>query len=65
MIAKFTKIYTRHYRDNGQTTLYIEWVDRRGVAGRTEAPAPTTNPHMLALWDACVRQGLTHTFETW
>jgi len=36
MIAKFTKAYVRHYRDNGQTTAYIEWVDRDGKTGRTE-----------------------------
>jgi hypothetical protein len=56
-----TKVYTRHYRDNGQTTLYVEWSDD----SCSEAPAPTTNKHMLALLDRAAREGLTHTFETW
>jgi len=38
MIAKITKAYIRHYRDNDQVTAYVEWLDGRGKAGRHEAP---------------------------
>lgn len=38
-IAKITRAYIRHYRDNGQTTAYVEWMDGRGVNGRTEGAA--------------------------
>ena len=36
MIVKITRAYVRHYSDNGQTTAYVEWLDNRGKAGRTE-----------------------------
>jgi hypothetical protein len=35
-IAKITKAYIRHYRDNDQVTAYVEWIDRRGKTGCTE-----------------------------
>ena len=61
MIAKITAAYIRHYHDNGQTTVYVEWAD----GSRTEAPAPTTNAHVLALIDRGVRAGLPFEYETW
>ena len=39
MIAKITDAYVRHYSDNGQTKAYVEWIDNRGKAGRTEGGA--------------------------
>jgi hypothetical protein len=39
MIGAITKIYLRHYRDNGQRTLYVEWKDSHGKSGRTECDA--------------------------
>ncbi len=36
MIAKITRAYIRHYTDNNQKTAYVEWIDRRGRAGRIE-----------------------------
>jgi hypothetical protein len=35
-ISRITKVYTRHYRDNGQRKAYVEWIDNRGREGRTE-----------------------------
>lgn len=63
MIAKITKVYTRHYRDNGQTTTYAEWIDSRGVAGRTEGAL--NNPHMQAFIQRAKREGAPITRETW
>ena len=76
MIAKITKAYTRHYRDNGQTTAYVEWIDSLGRAGRTEAPvrmpretkrplAEVYGPHMGALIARAICTGVTVTHEVW
>ncbi len=69
-IAKITKAYTRHYRDNGQTTAYVEWIDRKGQAGRTEGPAHSYNRvpignHMYALFQRALREGVKIERETW
>lgn len=63
MITQITKTYTRHYRDNGQTTTYVEWIDRRGKPGRTEGDA--SNGHMAALLTRATREGVEHKRETW
>lgn len=63
MIAKITKIYTRHYSDNGQTTTYVEWTDTKGKSGRTEGNA--SNGHMQALIQRGQREGVKLTTETW
>lgn len=74
MIARITKAYKRHYRDNGQTTIYVEWVNTRGAAGRTEgAFGPCrrcggkahASTHMLALLARAEREGVPLTNETW
>lgn len=74
MIAKITAAYTRHYRDNGQTTAYVEWTDRRGKQGRTEgrvcsrdgdAPNTPAGPHMAALFARAKRDGVPITHEIW
>jgi hypothetical protein len=69
-IAKITKAYIRHYSDNGQSTAYVEWVDSRGKAGRTEATRGTFEfrpygDHMDALLDRAKREGITVERETW
>jgi hypothetical protein len=58
-----TKAYVRHYRDNGQTVAYVEWIDTRGKAGRTEGTPD--NPHMRALFVRAAREGITPTNEVW
>ena len=74
MFAEITKAYVRHYRDNGQTTAYVEWVDHRGKTGRTEGracsragddPTEAPGPHMQALFERARREGLTIEHETW
>lgn len=62
-IASITKVYTVCYRDNGQVTTYVEWVDTRGQVGRTEGSA--TNGHMAAMINRGEREGIAHTQETW
>jgi hypothetical protein len=63
MIKTITKAYIRTYGDNGQTTAYVEWVDGRGRAGRTEGKPD--NLHMLALLARAEREGVTVKRETW
>lgn len=58
-----TKIYTRTYRDNNQTTTYVEWIDKRGRTGRTEGNAKGT--HMAALIARAEREGLNVGREIW
>lgn len=81
MLAKFTRAYVRHYRDNHQTTAYIEWIDRDGKSGRTEAPvrlpwqamhpdnktslAAVFGLHMGALMAKAICHGLEIERETW
>lgn len=76
MIAKFTRIYVRHYSDNGDTKAYAEWIDGRGTKGRTEGgatyhgrphhiPTYSFGTHMHALFAAAKRQGLRLERETW
>lgn len=63
MIAKITKIYTRHYSDNGQTKTYVEFLDNKGKSGRKEGSA--SNGHMQALIQRGEREGVKLTTETW
>lgn len=63
-----TKAYTRHYRDNKQSTAYVEWSN----GSRTEGPAEKYHgvlipkgPHMGALFDRALRDGLTIGREVW
>lgn len=79
-IAKITRAYVRRYSDNGQTVAYVEWLDNRGKAGRTEGgvgPCPCcgcvpvsksgllVNAHMDALLTRALREGVPITEETW
>ena len=80
MITKITAAYTRYYRDNCQLTAYIEWVDSKGKAGRTEGAVkaavfrPDLNAapkcmnighHMQALLDRAAHEGITLEHQTW
>lgn len=73
MIQKITRAYVRRYRDNGQTTAYIEWVDHLGKAGRTEGPvlaakgtlADCYGLHMGALMARAICTGHEIERETW
>lgn len=75
MIREIIRAYVRHYRDNGQTTAYCEWVDHNGKAGRTETPVLSTNPkdtltvcygeHMGALFARAICHGIEIERETW
>lgn len=76
MIAKITRAYVRYYRDNGQTTATVEWLDHRDRWGRTEStarwqesshrrPTVTFGQHMHALFARAKREGLKLERETW
>lgn len=73
MIAKITRAYVRHYRDNNSTVAYVEWIDHRGAAGRTEGPVLTTNGtlaqvyglHMGALMARAICHGVEVERQTW
>lgn len=71
MSLKFTRIYVRRYRDNGEVVAYAEHDQ-----GRTEGAAhyegtrrrdylPAFGQHMHALFAAARRQGLKLERETW
>lgn len=75
MIAKITKAYVRHYRDNNQKVAYVEWIDHCGVAGRTEGPvldndnsktlAAVYGDHISALMARAICTGHPIERETW
>ncbi len=63
---KITRAYTRRYSDTGHVMAYVEWAD----GSRTEGKARHYNavpigPHMQALFDRALRDGLTIERETW
>jgi hypothetical protein len=66
MISKIVRVYTRKYRDNGQTTTYVEWLNARGVKGRTECDANKTvrSEHFRALLARADKEGIKHERET-
>lgn len=72
-IAKITRAYVRKYRDNGQSSAYVEWVDDRGNAGRTEGPikaetgtlARVYGLHMGALMARAICTGIEIEREIW
>lgn len=63
MIKQITKAYVRTYSDSGQVTAYVEWVDDKGKAGRTEGEP--LNAHMQALLSRAEREGITVEREQW
>jgi hypothetical protein len=63
-IERITSFCIREFRDNGQVKAYCEWVDNRGVRGRTEGVMPL-GPHMRALEARARREGVTPTREVW
>ena len=63
MIARITKAYVRTYSDNSQTVIYVEWIDDKGKAGRTESEHGGW--HMQALSNRAKREGIPITQETW
>jgi hypothetical protein len=70
MIAKITRAYTRRYVDNDSIKSYVEWVDTKGEAGRTEGYAQRgkrtpIGEHMQALFERAKREGVTIEHETW
>lgn len=69
-ITRILSASVRHYRDNGQTTAYVEWIDARGTRGRTEGIADEQSmmpigAHMGALFARARHEGVTITRETW
>lgn len=56
---RITAAYVRHYRDNGQTTAYVEWAD----GSRTEGCL--SGMHMQALFERARREGLTIGRQVW
>ena len=63
MTQSIKRIYQRHYTDNGQTKIYVDWSD----GSRTEADANDAwrNPHMAALVTRAWREGFKIERETW
>lgn len=62
-IVKITRTYHRHYRDTGQKTTYVEWIDTKGQTGRTEGHH--NDAHIRALLARGRREGVPHTREVW
>jgi hypothetical protein len=62
-ISRITKVYTRHYRDNGQRTAYVEWIDNRGRKGLTEGLE--NSRHMQALIKRGKRENISIVREVW
>lgn len=69
-----TRAYTRHYRDNGQLTAYVEFKDRRSSSGTGRIEGPAYEYHgvpipegaqMSALFDRAIAAGFTIEHETW
>lgn len=63
-----TKVYARHYRDNGQTRAYVEWSNGDRTEGAAEKYHGVLIPkgeHMGALFDRAIREGLTVGREIW
>ncbi len=63
---QIVRAYTRRYTDSGQCKAYVEWSD----GSRTEGEARSYNqmpigPHMTALFERAVRDGLKIERETW
>lgn len=55
------RIYTRHYRDNGQSMAYVEWQDgsrTEGVVVDYHGVLVPESVHMGALFDRAIREGL-------
>ena len=67
MIKRITKVYIRHYTDNDQRTLYVEWIDRKGRSGCTECDSEeaVSSALMRALVDRGAREGVRLEHETW
>lgn len=70
MIKQITRAYIRRYSDSGQETAYVEWIDNRGKAGRTEGPCQFSDcipigGHMQALFERAIREGIKIECETW
>jgi hypothetical protein len=66
MIKRITKAYIRTYSDNGQHTVYVEWIDHNGNKGRTEADGTIPiGSHMSALLNRASREGVTIKREVW
>jgi len=63
MIAQITRAYVRHYSDTGQITAYVEWIDHKGIAGRTEGTPG--GAHMNALFSRAAREGVCIESEVW
>ncbi len=62
-VSRIIRIYKRHYRDNNQMTIYIDWSDKSRMECAAEQAC--ANPHMRALIARAQRQGLTLEQEVW
>ena len=62
-IAKITKVIYRHYSDNDQDKVYVEWIDSKGKTGRTEGEE--NNGHMQALIQRAKREKAEIVKEKW
>lgn len=69
---KISRVYVRHYSDNGQTMAYVDWADGSRTCGDLHyldhphrTLAPTFGAHMHALFARAKREGLRLQRETW
>jgi len=62
-IKEITKAIIRTYEDNDSTKAYVEWVDDKGKAGRTEGDPD--NAHMKALLDRAKREKVEVEKQKW
>lgn len=65
---KIVRVYTRHYRDNDSTKAYVEWTDGSRTEGEAEdyhGVLVPVGPHMGALFDRALANGLTIGREVW
>lgn len=62
-IRNIVKAYERTYSDTGQRVTYVEWIGTDGKLGRTEGQA--SNPHMGALLNRAMREGVNFGREVW
>lgn len=62
-IRNITDYEIRRYSDNKQVTASCGWIDNAGCPGRTEGEPH--NPHMQALLQRAIREGIYIQQRTW
>jgi hypothetical protein len=65
MIKEITKAYTINFRDTGQRTTFIEFIDENGHSGRLQGPTDAIGEHMLAILIRASREGVKVVEDPW